>query len=162
ATAAGPHYGVTAGDYDRDGDLDLYVHGTTATKRLYRNDLPGTNGWIEITLTGAGAPGGSNRSAIGAKVRANATIGGPPPWMFREVSAQNSFNSMNMLDVHFGLGDASVVDSLVIRWPAGGVQVFTNVPGRRFYQIHEGENPTAVPTVGDVISGVRLGLNAPN
>ncbi|MFN8179192.1 MAG: FG-GAP-like repeat-containing protein [bacterium] len=162
ATAAGPHYGVTAGDYDRDGDLDLYVHGTTATKRLYRNDLPGTNGWLEITLTGAGAPGGSNPSALGAKVRAKAVIGGRPVWQFREVSAQNSFNSMNMLDVHFGLGDASVVDSLVVEWPAGGVQVFRDVPARRVYRIREGVDPTAVPTLGAATSGVRLGRNTPN
>lgn len=162
ATAAGPHYGATAGDYDRDGDLDLYVNGTTATKRLYRNDLGGTNSWIELTLVGAGAPGGSNVSALGAKVRAKATIAGSPRWQLREVSAQNSFNSMNMLDVHFGLGDASVVDSLVIEWPAGGVQVFRNVPANRVYRMLEGVDPTDAPAFGLVSQGVRLAPNAPN
>jgi hypothetical protein len=145
ATAAGPHYGATAGDYDRDGDLDLYVHGGTATKRLYRNDAAGSNGWVEITLTGAGAPGGSNLAAIGAKVRLKATIGGAPVWQLREVSAQNSFNSMNMLDVHFGLGDATAIDSLVLEWPAGSTQVFVNVAKNGVYAITEGIDPTGAP-----------------
>ena len=162
ATSVGPHYGATAGDYDRDGDLDLYVHGGPITKRLYRNDLAGSNHWVELTLVGAGAPGGSNVSAIGAKVRAKATIGGTPVWQFREVSAENSFNSMSMLDVHFGFGDAAVIDSLVISWPAGSTQTLLAVPVDRLYRILEGADPTGAPGIPAVAADVRLGLATPN
>ncbi|NNE42625.1 MAG: hypothetical protein HKN12_00315 [Gemmatimonadetes bacterium] len=159
---AGPHYGATAADYDNDGDLDLYVHGNNTTKTLYRNDLAAGNGFVNVKLVGAGAPGGTNVSALGARVRVKATINGTPVWQMREVSAQNSFNSMNMLNVHVGLGNATVIDSLEISWPAGGVQVFTNVPLNRFYRFVEGEDPTGVELGAASSSGLRLLPNRPN
>ena len=158
----GPHYGAAAADHDRDGDLDLYVHGTTATKRLYRNDLSNGFAWLQVELVGAGAPNGSNVSALGARVRVKANIDGSPVWQIREVSAQDSFNSMSMLNVHFGLKNATVVDTLEISWPAGGVDVYTNVPINGLLELYEGVNPTSSPfgAVGSV--GLRLHQNAPN
>jgi hypothetical protein len=161
ATEAGPHYGVTVGDYDRDGDLDLYVQGNTTTKRLYRNDLANGNGWIEIMLVGGGAPDGSNVAAIGARVQARTTINGSPVWQMREVSAQNSFNSMNMLDVHFGLGNAAMVDSLVVQWPAGSVDVFTAIPEGQVLQIVEGSGATGAPEIAGA-NAILLERNVPN
>ncbi len=160
AMSAGPHYGVTAGDYDRDGDLDLYVQGTTATKRLYDNQLANGNAWLVLELTGAGAPGGSNLSAIGARVRAKAMIDGVPTWQMREVSAQNSFNSMSMLDLHFGLGDAGTVDSLVIVWPVGSEQVLVDVPVDQRLEIQE-PLVTGAPSIA-AETGFRLERNHPN
>lgn len=163
ATSPGPHYGATAGDYDGDGNLDLYVQGTTVSKRLYRNEESNGNGWLVVHLVGTGAPSGSNVSAIGAKVRAVATIGGSPVRMRREISAQNSFNSMNMLDAHFGLGDAADVDTLVVTWPAGGVDVFTNVTKNQRLTIVEGSGATEAPAVGASGSlGLFLSPNRPN
>jgi len=158
----GPHYGAAAADYDLDGDLDMYVHGTTATKELFRNDLSNGNHWVEMELIGAGAPGGSNVSALGARVRAKATISGVPTWQMREVSAQNSFNSMNMLDVHFGLGNAAVIDSLEITWPAGGVQVFTGVGADKRYEFTEGADPTGAELGAASGAGLRLLPSRPN
>ena len=160
----GAHYGATAGDYDNDGDLDLYVSGTTASKGLYRNDLPAGNHWVKIRCTGIGGTTGSNYSALGTMVRAKATINGTPTWQMREVSAQNSFNSQNALDVHFGLGDATVIDSLVIRWPGGIVEYLTDVPTDQSYTATEGSG--IVTGVREITSTVpeRAGLdqNYPN
>jgi hypothetical protein len=47
-----PTYGATAGDYDRDGDLDLFVSGTNATKGLFRNDLSSGNNWLNVRCLG--------------------------------------------------------------------------------------------------------------
>lgn len=147
----GTNFGATAGDYDNNGTLDLFVTGTTASKGLYRNDLNNGNKWINIRCTG-GAPvsGMSNKSAIGTKVKVKAVINGIPVWQYREVLAQNSFNSMNMLNVHFGLGNASVIDSLVIIWPRGLREAFTNVQPNAFYDANEG---------GGIVSGISEGSN---
>jgi hypothetical protein len=160
-TENGPHYGVCYADYDNDGDLDLYVHGNTATKRLFRNDLANGNGYLNVKLVGGGA-GLSNVSALGAKVKVKATIGGNAVWQRREVSAMNSFNAMNMLNLHFGLGDATVVDSLVVEWPAGGVETYTNVSVNLFLTLREGVDPTDAAAVLTQSKISWLRQNSPN
>jgi hypothetical protein len=160
ANTGGPHYGATVADYDADGDLDMYVSGLTATKRLYRNDLANGNHSINLKLVGGGV-GYSNVSAIGAKVKAKATIGGTPTWMRRDVSAQDSFNSMSMLNVHFGLGDATVIDSLVVEWPSGQVDVMTGVAADQFLTIQE-VDVTGVTAIASSGPAGRLAQNSPN
>jgi hypothetical protein len=69
---------------------------------------------------------------------------------------------MNMLNVHFGLGDATAVDSLVIEWPAGGVDVYTDVPANLFLVLEEGSNPTDAPDLAARPAVSCLRQNAPN
>jgi len=125
--SAGPHYGACAADYDADGDVDLYMHGITSTKALFRNESPTTNGWLEVRCQGVI----SNRAAIGARVSVRATIGGVSRWQVQEVSAQNSFDGHSALALHFGLGNAAQVESLVVRWPSGVVQALAPVATRQ-------------------------------
>jgi len=120
---AGPHYCGTAADYDDDGRMDLFITGNSSTFGLFRNTTAGTNGWLKLRLTGTV----SNRAAIGARVRVKAVINGVPVWQLRELSAQNTFNGMNSLEVHFGLGNATVADSVVVEWPSGVRMVQTGV-----------------------------------
>lgn len=109
-------YGATAGDMDDDGDLDLFVSGAGSGNRyLFRNDTDGMLNWLKIKCVGQA----SNRAAIGAKVWLWATIGGLPVRQHREIQTQNSFLCHNSLIVHFGLGDAIVIDSLRVEWPSG-------------------------------------------
>jgi hypothetical protein len=72
-------------DYDNDGFLDLFVtrfpDDGVATNLLYRNET-NSNGWLKVRLIGTV----SNRSAIGAKVRVHATVGGKGFWQVREIS----------------------------------------------------------------------------
>lgn len=137
-TAATGSYGASAGDYDNDGDLDLitgngaFIFGGN-TNFFYRNDSDNGNGWLNIDLEGSL----SNRTALGAKVWAKATINGNSYWQYREVSAQNSFCGHNSFRVHFGLGDALLVDSLLISWPSGVQQSYTNVDVKQFLNIRE-------------------------
>ena len=141
ALPSGPNAaGVVNGDYDNDGDLDVFAHGNNAGKALFRNDTvaPATNHWINLALTGVQ----SNRSAIGAHVSIKAVINGVPTWQLREVNAQNSFQGHNDQRVHFGLGNASIIDSLVVRWPAGLVQNFTAVAPNVFYFLTEDQGLT--------------------
>ncbi len=163
----GPHIGATAADYDYNGTLDLYISGPVNARGLFRNDTQNGNKWVNIKFNGAGPPAGSNKSALGTIVKAKATINGSPKWQMREINAQNGFNSMNMLNVHFGFGNAVIIDSLIVKWPRGLTQVFTNVEPNRFYSCTEGGMLTQVVIGVNQISGVipsrfKLYQNYPN
>ena len=130
------NYGTTAGDYDLDGDLDLFFgSGGLGGNHLYRNDTNSNRYWINIRTVGTK----SNASGIGAKLRAKATIKGKSVWQQREISTQNTFNGHNSLNVHFGLGHASKVTVLEITWPSGRVERIRNLKANRFYVAVEGK-----------------------
>lgn len=124
---------ATFGDYDNDGHLDLFLTGAGNNKGLYHNITDNSNHWILISLTGTV----SNKAAIGAKVRVKATIAGKKTWQFREVSAQNSFNGMNSLRVHFGLAESEMIDSLIVQWPSGNTDIQTGVSADQILSIKE-------------------------
>lgn len=129
----GSHHGAAAGDFDLDGDLDLFVTGTGSQRMLLRNTYSGSNHWLKLRCEGTV----SNRSAIGAKVRVLAVVQGVPTWQIREVSAQNSFMSHNDLVLHYGLGDATQADSVVVDWPSGGRTELTNLVADSLYHVME-------------------------
>jgi hypothetical protein len=114
-------WGSSLGDYDDDGDLDLFVSGQQGRHRLYRNDSDNGNSWIRINLVGTA----SNRTGVGAKVFATAIINGVTVTQRREVSTQNSYLGHNSLTVHFGFGDATELETLIIQWPSGQVDEFS-------------------------------------
>ncbi|MBN8641622.1 MAG: VCBS repeat-containing protein [Flavobacteriales bacterium] len=122
--------GLTNGDYDNDGDLDIFVSGVDATRALYKNTSAATgNNWITIKCNGTI----SNKSALGTIVKIRATINGIDTWQMREINAQNSFQSQNDLRVHFGLGNATTVQSLILQYPSGIIETFSNVSPNSFY-----------------------------
>ncbi|MGH7972372.1 MAG: CRTAC1 family protein, partial [Limisphaerales bacterium] len=132
----GTSAGGSWGDYDRDGFLDLFVptgvsSGPQSNNYLYHND-GNSNAWLEVKCVGTR----SNRSAIGAKVRAKATIGGKTFWQLREITTGNGWNE-SALEAHFGLGDATNVETLRIEWPSGTVQEFQNVAARQYLTVTE-------------------------
>jgi hypothetical protein len=122
--------GITNGDYDNDGDLDLFVSGVDATRALYRNLTAATgNNWINIKCIGLV----SNKSALGTIVKLRATINGVDTWQMREINAQNSFLCQNDLRVHFGLGNAATIQTLIIKYPSGAEETFSNISVNMFY-----------------------------
>jgi hypothetical protein len=132
-TASNKICGIAFADYDNDGDLDFYTNGATTGRALFRNDgLAQNRNWAQFTLEGVQ----SNHSAIGALLRLKTAAG----WQVREVSAHNSFQGQSDLRQHFGLNDASQIDSLEVRWPSGTTQVFANLAVNNFYKLVENEN----------------------
>lgn len=135
AADSGSSYGCAWGDYDNDGFLDLAVanwRNETQPNALYHNG-GNSNHWMQLKLQGTV----SNRSAIGAIVRCKAIVNGNPVWQMREVSAQSGYCGQNSLVVHFGLGDATFIDSLEVTWPSGTVQTFLNIGPDRLYSLVE-------------------------
>lgn len=120
-------YGCSFADYDNDGFEDLAVAtvrfaGIDPADLLYHNN-GNSNHWFTLNLIGTI----SNRSAIGTKVKVKAMINGNPVWQMRELSAQSSYCSQNDPRAHFGLGNASSIDSISVEWPSGLVQQFSGV-----------------------------------
>ncbi|MCP4704941.1 MAG: hypothetical protein GY865_10050 [candidate division Zixibacteria bacterium] len=123
--------GTAWADYDNDGDLDLYVANSGANS-LFQNS-GNLNNWINIRCIGTS----SNCSAIGAKVLLKAEIYGESVWQKREISSKTGRSGQNSLNVHFGLGNAIIIDSILIKWPSGIIDVLTDVTPNQFIDVTE-------------------------
>jgi hypothetical protein len=127
-------YGFAWGDFDEDGDMDLYCARTLSESQanaLYRND-GNANHWVTIDCRGTV----SNGSAIGARIRVRSVIGGYPVWQLRVIEGQQGYCGQT-LQQHIGLQAAAVIDSLVIEWPSGIVERFANIPADQHYSVAE-------------------------
>jgi hypothetical protein len=144
--AGGLSFGCALGDYDNDGQLDIVVGNRNAQNNFLFHNSGNTNSWVTIKCAGTR----SNRSGIGAKVFVKANIGGQPIWQMQEVMAQTGYNSQNLW-LHFGFGTATIIDSMLIRWPSGKVDTCARIPVNSFYTYVEGVSCVfcnAAPTVG--------------
>jgi hypothetical protein len=151
--------GCSWGDYDNDGDLDLFVSNREGQNNaLYRNN-GNDNNWINIKCIGAI----SNRSAIGTKIRVKGTILGASVWQMRKISGQTGAHSQNSLNAEFGLGDAAFIDSVRIEWPSGIIEVLSQVPVNQFLTIVEESGPTSVAIdESQIPQNYSLSQNYPN
>lgn len=122
--------GAAFGDIDNDGHVDVVVGDLDAAPSILRNGGGDGNSWITIEL---GAVKG-NPLAIGARVKVVA--GGVT--QIEEVRSGGSYLSQNDLRVHFGLGKATKVDLIEIRWPSGQVETLRDVVADKFYAVLEG------------------------
>jgi len=126
-----PHVGRGAAfaDLDNDGDIDIAVAQMNGSPLLFRNDAPGGNHWVMFRTVGRQ----SDRDGIGARL--TVTAGGLQQiW---EIKRALSIYSCSDPRAHFGLGAASRIERLEVRWPSGKVQVFRDVPADRHYLVDE-------------------------
>jgi len=138
---------VAVADVDRDGDLDVLLTTNGGPPKLLRNDFvaPGDGlspPVVRIRLTGDGA----NRDAIGARLQAH--IG--EMVQTRLVRTGGSYLSQSELIATFGLGRASMIDRLDIRWPDGTALTLDKLTAGMLYVIDQGRgivaNDALVPT----------------
>ncbi|NOY58114.1 MAG: hypothetical protein GXO75_04140 [Calditrichaeota bacterium] len=136
-----PH-GVAFADYNNNGFLDLFaaVHGPNFFLENVEPSNGNTNHWIELKLVG----NPSNRSAIGAKVWATATISGSEVTQLREISTQTGMASHNSLRVHFGFGDATTITQIRIEWPSGNEQTLSGVSVDQIMTVTEGQTAESI------------------
>ncbi len=119
--ALGAWKAVATFDYDRDGDLDLFVTRNAGTGVLYRNDTdPATSFLIVDPRTPAGVP------ALGARVEVE---DGDDLRLVSFVGAQSGFLAQSEPIVHFGIpADRDVLDRVRVVFPTGVVVERTDVP----------------------------------
>ena len=121
--------GLATGDLDNDGRVDAVVTTNDGAAHVLRNGTNTGNYWIILNLTGHK----SNRDAIGAVVKVITAQGA----QWGTVSTAGSYLSSSDKRVHFGLGKASVVETIEIRWPSGIVQQMHNVKADQILGIDE-------------------------
>jgi hypothetical protein len=122
--------GVAFGDFDEDGDVDVFVTHMNGKPALYRNETRRTAHWVGLRLVGRR----SSRDALGAKVE---LVSGDHR-QIREVRSGASYLSQSDPRVFFGLGEGGRADRIRIRWPSGEVQEISS-PGRgRYLLVVEG------------------------
>ena len=131
--------GAAFGDLDNDGDIDVVVENVDGAPMILRNDGGNLNHWITFELAGTT----SNRLGIGAKVKA---VTGNLS-QIDEVRSGGSYLSQNDLRVHFGLGSASRVDRVEVRWPSGKIETMNNLAADHFYVIQEGSGVVPAESV---------------
>ncbi|TMU55547.1 CRTAC1 family protein [Flagellimonas algicola] len=112
--------GAAHADFDRDGDLDIFVANwgsSDQVNRFYKNSTTGSH-WISLRLNGTQ----SNRFGIGAKISLFSNEKIQYRWMY----PVTGYASQNDYELHFGLGQSTVIDSLKIEWPSGHTDVHPN------------------------------------
>jgi hypothetical protein len=126
--------GSALADYDRDGDVDIFVVSHGGPPTLLENLGETVGSWLQIELRGER----SNHFGVGARLR---VVSGDHR-QIREVGAQSSYLSQNELAEHFGLGGAEQADSVVVHWPSGLTQVLLDVPaGQRLVVRESADRP---------------------
>jgi hypothetical protein len=122
--------GCAAGDIDNDGDLDILVVENNNRARLWRNERQNENHWVRVRLEGKT----SNRNGIGALITLKAGGVTQRQW----IRSGCSFMSQSSLIATFGLGNATQIEELTVRWPSGRTQRIAPPAADRLVTIAEG------------------------
>jgi hypothetical protein len=125
--------GLTIGDYNNDGRIDVLVGVNNSAPVLLRNNAGEGNHWVGLKLQGTSC----NRDAYGARI--TWSVGGKTRTK-QKVSGGSYLSSHDVRDV-LGLGTATGVDWIEIKWPAPSTRVekFTDVPIDKYVTIVEGK-----------------------
>ncbi len=131
-------HAVSFADFDNDGDQDIHedlggaVSGDVYPNALFANPGHG-NHWLKISLVGSKA----NRAGIGARLKFHLTTPSGPRVLHRTLNTGGSFGC-NPLRLEVGLGNATRVESIEIRWPGSGtVQTIRDLAIDAYYRIRE-------------------------
>jgi hypothetical protein len=118
------------GDLNNDGFLDIMQNNTV------RYAVPNGNNWFKIALQGVA----SNSNGIGARVELYGAWGK----QIRDIRSGEGFGYMSTLNAHFGLGAATEIEQVIVRWPSGTVDVIENPLPNQMLSLVEGSSPLSV------------------
>lgn len=123
--------GAAFGDLAGDGRMGIIVNNIDQEPFFYQPARASAGAWARFKLTGTK----SNRDAVGARI----TVAANGLTQIDEVRSADSYISSSDVRAHFGLGQASVIDKVQIRWPDGSVEQRTNLEINREHAIRQGE-----------------------
>ncbi len=112
------------GDLNDDGFLDILNNNTI------RYAVPNGNNWFKVILKGIQ----SNTNGIGARLEIYGAFGK----QIRDIRSGEGFEYMSSLNGHFGLGQATTIDQLIVRWPSGIVDIYANPEINGAFTVTEG------------------------
>ena len=108
--------GVAVADLNSDGLLDIVINNNNGPPSLVINHVEDAGNWLQIRLVGGDR---CNRDAIGARVEVLINASGTEQRLTRWVEAGSGYASQSDGRLHFGLGEATQIESLQITWPDG-------------------------------------------
>jgi hypothetical protein len=124
------------GDLNHDGKIDvygsyasIYTNPTSVNDALWLNSSSNNNNFVTVHLEGTA----STLGGLGARVE----IYGAWGKQIREVHAGESYGTCNTADLHFGIGQSTAIDSVVVRWPSGNVDHVNSPAINQFITIKE-------------------------
>jgi tetratricopeptide (TPR) repeat protein len=144
--------GLAVADYNNDGAMDIAIVDQGEGVRLLRNDIPQGN-WAEFRLHSRVPPSGAPLG-FGDGATVIAWAGGVP---LRRTVGSSSYLSQDSHRVHIGLGGATKIDRLEVRWLRGAKETWTNLAANQIWDITQGD-PQAKPFVPKVASITQVAI----
>jgi hypothetical protein len=131
--------GIAVGDLWNDGKISAVINNMNAAPSLLVNQIRSSNHWVAIHTVGTK----SNRDGIGARIRVKIAA----RILVDEVRSGSSYISNSDMRVHFGLGSATKIEWIEIRWPSGLTERFADLPVDRIQTLNEGSGVAAAAEV---------------
>ena len=124
------HRGAAFADFNNDGKIDIIVTALNDKPQLFLNRSKNENHWIILNLIGTK----DNRDGIGTKIKLSTTNG----VQYNHATTAVGYSSSSDKRVHFGVGNATVIDKIELQWPSGVKQVLLHVKADQVLTITEG------------------------
>ena len=121
--------GACLGDYDNDGDIDIYIANLDSQGMFLRNNKGNQNNWLTLNLVGHT----SNRDGIGSRIK---LIAGGKVQVTQKKST-TGYLSQNDSRIHFGLMKNDIVERIEIKWPSGKLQILKNIKANQILTVKE-------------------------